>query len=337
MSDERMHPVGDDSAWSESYYFNFVDPQSGLGMFTRMGFRPRNGWADALHVVYLGGERVAFTYGRRDIGMDLTAYDGDLLVGGLEITCEEPFKRWRLSYDGPAQDIADAGVLITRSKARPEGWFTPSRLSMQATFETLTAPHYAGPSGAGGERGHFEQSGRVTGTLSLGDAELSFEGLGVRDKSWGPRNWGGANPGASSGAASAGPRLSTAAAPAPFVNWFSMNFGPDVSLGGSCGRAADGVIRGQGWMQEGSSVGELTDVVIETVYRPDSILHDAVVLTGKSPSGKAIRVEGRMECVCPTKIPFPGGATFVNEGLGRFTMDGQEGTGIAEHWHNVVE
>jgi hypothetical protein len=41
--------------------------------------------------------------------------------------------------------------------------------------------------------------------------------------------------------------------------------------------------------------------------------------------------------VCPTKIPFAGGATFVNEGLGRFTLDGQEGTGIAEHWHNVVE
>ena len=36
-----------------------------VGMFTRMGFRPGNGWADALHAVYLGGSRVAFTYGRR--------------------------------------------------------------------------------------------------------------------------------------------------------------------------------------------------------------------------------------------------------------------------------
>jgi hypothetical protein len=61
------------------------------------------------------------------------------------------------------------------------------------------------------------------------------------------------------------------------------------------------------------------------------------VLTATSPSGRPIRIEGRMECVCPTKIPFPGGATFVNEGMGRFTMDGLEGAGIAEHWHNVVE
>ena len=36
-------------------------------MFSRMGFRPNNGWADGLHVVYLGGDRVAFTYGRREI------------------------------------------------------------------------------------------------------------------------------------------------------------------------------------------------------------------------------------------------------------------------------
>ena len=58
-TDEAMHPTGEDRAWSESYYFNFVDPKSGVGMFTRMGFRPGNGWADALHAVYLGGQRVA--------------------------------------------------------------------------------------------------------------------------------------------------------------------------------------------------------------------------------------------------------------------------------------
>jgi len=64
-ADELFHPVGDHAAWSESYYFNFVDPTSGVGAFTRMGFRPNDGWADALHAVYLPGGRVVFTYGRR--------------------------------------------------------------------------------------------------------------------------------------------------------------------------------------------------------------------------------------------------------------------------------
>src|SRR5207342_2815433 len=64
-ADELFHPVGEHPAWSESYYFNFVDPETGVGAFTRMGFRPNDGWADALHAVYLPGGRVAFTYGRR--------------------------------------------------------------------------------------------------------------------------------------------------------------------------------------------------------------------------------------------------------------------------------
>ena len=52
---ELMHPVGDADAWSESYYFNFVDGNTGVGMFTRMGFRPGDSWADALHAIYLPG------------------------------------------------------------------------------------------------------------------------------------------------------------------------------------------------------------------------------------------------------------------------------------------
>jgi hypothetical protein len=99
--DERMHPVRDEPAWSESYYFNFVDPDTKVAMFTRMGFRPGDGWADGLHVVYLGGDRVAFTYGRRSIQKDLTQYDGDLVVGGLRLECAEPFGLWRVGYWAP--------------------------------------------------------------------------------------------------------------------------------------------------------------------------------------------------------------------------------------------
>lgn len=326
MSDENMHPVGDDPAWSESYYFNFVDSESGVAMFTRMGFRPNNGWADGLHVVYLGGRRVAFTYGRRDIGSDLSAYDGDLRAGDLTIECLQPHQRWRVSYDGAAQDIADAEILLERSKLRPKGWFTPAHLGMSLEFECLTEPHYA----ASGERGHFEQSGRVTGSITLGDETWHVDGFGVRDKSWGPRDWGAGNreektdsPGTSD------------TGPSPFVNWFSMNFGDYAAMGGSCFRHADGVIRGEGWLQrEGQSMA-LKDVVIETRYKPDSIVHESVVLTATTEDGEPIHITGDVSCVCPTKIPMPGGATFVNEGLTRFDWNGREGHGIAEHWHAI--
>lgn len=327
-TDEAMHPTGEDRAWSESYYFNFVDPKSGVGMFTRMGFRPGNGWADALHAVYLGGQRVAFTYGRRDIGKDLTAYDGDLKVGNLALTCEIPFKRWTVAYDGPAQDIPDGAILVTPAKQRPDGWYTPTDLSMRVDVATLTEPHYA----ADGAHGHFEQSIHATGSLTIAGEEMAFDGYGVRDKSWGPRNWGGSSAG--DGAPMAG---STAAAPNPFVFWFSMNFGAEISLGGACFRRADGSMKGEGWFQDVDGMDTFDQVVVETTFRPGSILHDAVTLTGRTGRGREIRIEGKVLSMCPTKIPFPGGATFVNEGLAKFSMDGREGFGIAESWHNVTK
>ncbi len=179
--DEYAHPVGDDPAWSESYYFNFVDPETKIAMFTRMGFRAKDGWADGLHVVYLGGDRLAFTYGRRSIEPD----DQELSVGGLTLVRGEPFRNWRIEYDGPAQDIADGAILITPSKERPDGWFKPATLKMAIDFEALIEPHYA----ASGEHGHFEQTGKVQGTIELGEESWSVSGFGVRDKSWGPRSW----------------------------------------------------------------------------------------------------------------------------------------------------
>ncbi len=322
-ADERMHPTGDAAGWSESYYFNFVDPDSNIAMFTRMGFRPGNGWADALHVVYLGGERVAFTYGRRDIGADLTAYDGDLAVGNLRLTCLAPFDHWRIGYDGPAQDIADAAVLLQRRKLRGDHWYRPAQLRMQVDFLGTSPPHYA----AAGERGHFEHTGRVSGRIQLDEQSFDVAGYGVRDKSWGPRDWGAGGGDSGAGGPDGGRE------PHPFVNWFSMNFGADTAMGGACLRQPDGAMRGTGWLWRDGQLQDLDEVTIDTRYRPDSILHTSLQLRAHSTSGDTLNVTGRVLTVCPTKIPMPGGATFVNEGLAEFTLDGMTGYGIAEHWH----
>jgi hypothetical protein len=333
--DERMHAVGDHAAWSESYYFNFVDPKTGVAMFTRMGFRPGDGWADGLHVVYLGGDRVAFTYGRRNIGGDLHAYDGDLRVGDLEVVCVVPFESWEVRYDGPCQDIDDAAILLERRKARPDGWYRPARLRMHLDFDATSEPHYA----AAGERGHFEQTGHVRGRIEVtgerGTESFPVDGYGVRDKSWGPRDWGIGSSGGTSqgGGSSAG--WTPGSPPSPFVNWFSMNFGRDLALGGSCFRHADGSMAGAGWIHHEGRTEDLLDAVMTTEYAPDSLWHTRVRLTARTAGGRPIDVAGRILTICPTKIPSGQGATFVNEGLAEFTLDGQVGYGISEHWHRV--
>jgi hypothetical protein len=60
-----------------------------------------------------------------------------------------------------------------------------------------------------------------------------------------------------------------------------------------------------------------------------------VRLTARTASGDAIDVAGRILTICPTKIPSGHGATFVNEGLAEFTLNGRTGYGISEHWHRV--
>ena len=80
-----------------------------------------------------------------------------------------------------------------------------------------------------GAQGHFEQTGRVTGTIRLGDERWDVNGYGVRDKSWGPRTW---QAPSGSAAKAAGPDRGRAGC---FLNWFSMNFGADLALGGACG------------------------------------------------------------------------------------------------------
>jgi hypothetical protein len=322
---EGMHLVGDAPHWSESYYFNFYDPKAQVGMFTRMGWRPGSGWADALHVVFLPGSQVAFTYGRRDIAGDLRQYDGDLNVGNLALRCIVPHERWLLDYNGEAQDIADGEILLQRSKLRPKGWFTPAHLDMSLEFECLSSPHFI----IKDDFGHFEQSGKVSGTVKLGNEEWSVEGLGVRDKSWGPRDW-------SMGQGTDDNSSKGSTAPSPHVHWFSVNFGPELALGGSALRQADGSWLTIGsWLLRQDTKIELNDLRVETRYKAGTILQESVVMTATTAEGEDIRITGEMVNMCPTKVPSPGGAIFINEGLARYQWGDKTGYGISEQWHLV--
>jgi hypothetical protein len=328
-ADEFFHPVGDHGAWSESYYFNFIDHRTGVGAFTRMGFRPNDGWADALHAVYLPNGRVVFTYGRRtDLSPAVVNGFGtaDPEVANLTLRRGEPFKRWEIVYSGEGQDMSDPTVMLAATKDRPDGWSKPANLDMVVAFDALSEPHYA----VGGAQGHFEQTGHATGYIRVDGEEWQVDGYGVRDKSWGPRTWQ-----APSGSAS------KAASPAAvesgcFINWFSMNFGPDFALGGTCGRTADGSFRGKGWILRNGETLSLEKMEMTTVFDPTNpLLHQTVRLVGTDERGGNIEVDGTVLSICPTKVPRRDGVTFINEGLARFEAEGRVGFGISEHWHAV--
>jgi hypothetical protein len=318
-NDELMHPVGDDPSWSESYYFNFVDHEREIGMVTRMAFRANQGFADGLHIVFVGGKRVAFSYRRRDLGPG----DHELSVGGLSYDLGKPFQRWSISCDGQVQDISDASILMTRRRHRPDGWFQPAELSMELHFDALAEPH----DDPLGQQGHFEQTGRVTGEIRLGGESWPVDGFGVRDKSWGARPW-------------SLPELTNVAAadtPSPIVIWSSANFAPDLAL--ACcltNLDGEGLRPLGGWLQREGDNRSIRRARIDTRYRSDSVLHSGFSLDAEFADGSAHDVEAEVLCVCPTKIPVPGGATFINQGLTRYRLGSHVGYGFAEYWHLLV-
>lgn len=170
--DERRHEPGPERHWQESWYFNFSDPRSGLYGLVRTGLRPNQGRADALlltvqhgrpHWIY-PGIGCAYAPGRTD---DVAT---GLRVGRLELQELEPFARWRIRLHG--DDSADLG------------------------FDCVAPPYdYPGGDGARESFGtsmaarHFEQVGRVRGSLRVRGRVHEIDGWGQRDKSWGVRDW----------------------------------------------------------------------------------------------------------------------------------------------------
>jgi len=146
----------------------------------------------------------------------------------------------------------------------------------------------------------------VSGTIQLDGEQWEVDGFGVRDKSWGPRTWQ-APSGTAAKSAGAG-----AVEQGCFLNWFSMNFGADLALGGACGKTADGTFVGKGWIQRGDRTIGLDKVTMSTAYDPGNpLLHDTVRLDAVDAEGAAIVVDGTVTSICPTKIPRRDGITFV--------------------------
>ena len=134
-----------------------------------MGFRPNDGWADALHAVYLPEGRVAFTYGRRtDLTPALVETLGpvDPAVGNLTLRRGEAFRRWDIVYSGEAQDMDDPTVMLAATRDRPAGWSRAAHLDMDVAFEAHQRAALRGRRRAGALRadrpGHAARSASAT-------------------------------------------------------------------------------------------------------------------------------------------------------------------------------
>ncbi|MHA1636217.1 MAG: DUF7065 domain-containing protein [Candidatus Thorarchaeota archaeon] len=162
-SDEYAHVADEEPNWRESYYFNWVDLDTGISGFSTIGLLPNTKKREFVFALFHGYEREV--YFQEPEGAFSDDFSESLTDGTLTFKLIEPLKEWQIIYNGE------------KMKADIH-W--PSR---------FPAYDFGGGSGTSWA-GHFEQSGTPHGTIEFPDGKIvRIKGFGERDKSWGSRNW----------------------------------------------------------------------------------------------------------------------------------------------------
>jgi hypothetical protein len=318
---DLAHPVEGDTAWSESYYFNAYDPESDSGLFTRIGIRPNEGTMDVGMSLWLpGGELGEYRWVKEQREMVDTVLD----VGAVRYEMLEALQSWHLTMDDAVQARPTG-----KSRAEAEAEAHPVKVALDVRFDAVTpavgtdgqpgggpkSKEAAAASGTVG-KGHLEQAGRWTGTLTVDGVTHEWKGAhGNRDRSWGPRRWG-------------GPKM---------WRWFSINVGDDLHFGGiRLGTDAGDLHRG--WVWDGSRATSVAEWRVRTELEDDAVTHRVVHLEVADKSGRTFPLRGDVLRVAPIG---QAGGTLVNEGLARWTYEGaadggpRTGYGIAEYLHQL--
>lgn len=170
FKDEGAHrPDPDDPIWQESQVFLFYDEVQGIGGMQRVGQLPNQDKANYWNGLFT---RDGLRY-RADVH-DVPLVEGDRHERGL-----------RSGGQSMTATSEDAGVIE----------FQDADTELRLSYETFHPMCEVWEHGTGGDveadmaAAHFESSGRMSGTVRMGDREFEVDGSFHRDHSWGPREW----------------------------------------------------------------------------------------------------------------------------------------------------
>jgi hypothetical protein len=203
--DEVLHTPVREAAYNESVYFNFYCDDPGadgpLGGVLRVGLRPTDGYREMTLLAPLADGTTLFRYAREDFAFEDFVIGGKAFAcGGMEIAVGNPTRTWRLAYHETARILSD---LPAFGDAPGVAWRAAEdvEVDLDLTFEATHAMHTLSedgglnPAGAKQDeaaRNHYEQFGRVTGQIGIGDRSYQLaQERSLRDHSWGPRAWDG--------------------------------------------------------------------------------------------------------------------------------------------------
>ncbi len=323
--DEYPHEPDAASNYNESMYLNVFDASQELGAWFRLGNRVNEGYAEMTVCTYLPGGRIGFIFGRPRITTNEV-----MDAGGLRIDVVTPFERLDLSYDGEVCLLDDPRQMADPRRAFTENPMVPC--SVRLEFRGIS-PMYGGrpvnPDGSDVEndamnsfaKAHYEQHVAATGTITVGDEVIDIDGLGLRDKSWGPRFWQAVH----------------------WYRWLPFIFGPDFAMMISIVGGEDPSVppRQSGMVLKDGSYSLIKEATIESDW-DDDLYQTAMRCHVRTEDGDTYDVTGEVISLIPlrNRRTTPDGeqlTTRITEAMTRYRCDGRTGIGMSEYLDQIVD
>ena len=323
--DEYPHEPDSAKNYNESMYLNTFDLQGGWGAWFRLGNRVNEGYAEMTICIYLPDGRVAFMYGRPQIETN-----AEMRAGGLHIEVVVPFEHLKVTYRGQVlllddpSEMEDPGAAF-RNNERVE-------CSVDLDFYGVS-PMYGGKHvNADGSdieadpersffKAHYEQHVRTIGQIRVGTEIFDMSGLGLRDKSWGPRFWQALH----------------------WYRWLPMVFSEEFALMLSIVGTDDpeAPTRQTGMVLVDGAYHLVSECGVESEW-DERGYQTSMSAWARTESGKFFEVTGEVMSLIPlrNRRTTPDGQelqTRITEGMTRYRCGGRVGMGMSEYLDQIVD
>jgi hypothetical protein len=182
--DEDLHLGEADPAvnWMENLCFFSYDEERQAGFLVHMKNRPNQGVVEFRLAANVGGKTVTH--------LAVHPINGGFAYPGFTFDCVEADRRWVLKLAGSGWPIEQVGNVVGMPVVETGPIPFALDLTWTATIDSLdwlVMKDNASADAPGGR--HYDQGGRISGTIRVGDAEAQVDALAYRDHSWGPRNF----------------------------------------------------------------------------------------------------------------------------------------------------
>ena len=319
--DEYTHEPDEASNYNESMYLNAFDAAQQAGGWFRLGNRVNEGYAEMTVCVYLpeqdGVRRVGFVYARPQIETN-----DKMEAGGLSIEVVTPFEHLRVRYEGKVCLLDDPGQMADPRTAFKQNPWVECEVDLDYRG---VSPMYGGkPQYEDGTeveveaeksfaKAHYEQHCKVTGTIRVGEETIDMDGLGLRDKSWGPRFW----------------------QAITWYRWLPLTFSEDFAMMISIVAGKPG-----GMVLDGDEYHLIRSCTIESDWDEDR--YQTGMRCHVETDHRSYDVTGEVLSLIPlrNRRQDPEGnelLTRITEAMTRYECDGQVGIGMSEYLDQIVD